>query len=202
MPPLDSSFITLTIIAYLVGSIPFGLLFTRLFTGMNLRNVGSGNIGATNALRAGGKLLGLLTLLADLAKGAIPVFIAVQLYEGHDMMVALVSAAAFFGHIFPVYLGFRGGKGVATLFGVTLPWLFWVAVTGFMVWLIVLLASRYVSIASMAAAMAFPIAAWMLDSGIIASITMAIFALTVLIRHESNIRHLLKGSEPKIGQHG
>jgi glycerol-3-phosphate acyltransferase PlsY len=199
---LDSSFITLTIIAYLVGSIPFGLLFTRLFTGMNLRNVGSGNIGATNALRAGGKLLGLLTLLADLAKGAIPVFIAVQLYEGHDMMVALVSAAAFFGHIFPVYLGFRGGKGVATLFGVTLPWLFWVAVTGFMVWLIVLLASRYVSIASMAAAMAFPIAAWMLDSGIIASITMAIFALTVLIRHESNIRHLLKGSEPKIGQHG
>jgi len=202
LPPLDSSFITLTIIAYLVGSIPFGLLFTRLFTGMNLRNVGSGNIGATNALRAGGKLLGLLTLLADLAKGAIPVFIAVQLYEGHDMMVALVSAAAFFGHIFPVYLGFRGGKGVATLFGVTLPWLFWVAVTGFMVWLIVLLASRYVSIASMAAAMAFPIAAWMLDSGIIASITMAIFALTVLIRHESNIRHLLKGSEPKIGQHG
>lgn len=197
---MDSNFIFLVACAYLVGSIPFGLLFTHLLTGKNLRNVGSGNIGATNALRTGGKLLGVLTLVADLAKGAIPVFIAINLYDNNDAVVALVAAAAFFGHIFPVYLRFKGGKGVATLFGVALPWLIWVAAATFMVWLVVLLASRYVSVASIAAAVAFPVVAWFLDAGFIISLSMGIFGLAVIIRHASNIQQLLDGTEPTIEQ--
>jgi len=196
---LDNHLLLLIIGAYLLGSIPFGLVFTRLWTGQNLRNLGSGNIGATNALRSGGKLLGLLTLAADLGKGALPVFASLHLFPANEPSVALVAAAAFYGHIFPVYLAFKGGKGVATLFGVALPWLPWVAFLAFLVWGIALAASRYVSLASVSSALAFPVAALMLNAGITATVTLAALGLTVIVRHAGNFRRLLDGTESKIG---
>jgi len=196
---LDNHLLLLIIGAYLLGSIPFGLVFTRLWTGKNLRNLGSGNIGATNALRSGGKLPGLLTLAADLGKGALPVFASLHLFSANEPSVALVAAAAFYGHIFPVYLAFKGGKGVATLFGVTLPWLPWVAFLAFLVWSIALAASRYVSLASVSSALAFPVAALMLNAGVTATVTLAALGLTVIVRHAGNFRRLLDGTESKIG---
>jgi len=196
---LDNHLLLLIIGAYLLGSIPFGLVFTRLWTGQNLRNLGSGNIGATNALRSGGKLLGLLTLAADLGKGALPVLLSLHFFPANEPSVALVAAAAFYGHVFPAYLTFKGGKGVATLFGVTLPWLPWVAFLAFLVWSIALAASRYVSLASVSSALAFPVAALMLNAGATASVTLAALGLTVIVRHAGNFRRLLDGTESKIG---
>jgi len=121
--------------AYLLGAIPFGLLFARWLTGKDPREHGSGNIGATNALRTSGKKVGILTLLADIGKGSLAVALAGYLQD--DMtLVAAVALAVFVGHVFPIYLKFKGGKGVATMFGVLIPWLPWVAIAAFVVWFI------------------------------------------------------------------
>jgi len=196
---LDNRLLFLIICAYLLGSIPFGLVFTRLLTGQNLRDLGSGNIGATNALRSAGKLLGLLTLIADLGKGALPVFAALQLFGDSDLKMALVASAAVYGHIFPVFLAFKGGKGVATMFGAILPWLPSVALLSFLVWGITLAISRYVSLASISSALVFPVAALLLHAGAITTVTLALLGLTVIARHASNLRRLRDGTESRIG---
>lgn len=195
---MDSFSIIAVVSAYLVGAVPFGLLFARLLTGKDPREHGSKNIGATNAMRTGGKLVGILTLVADIVKGSLPVAI-VLIVEAGEELVALVALAAFFGHIFPVYLGFKGGKGVASMFGVLIPWAPWVAVISFAVWLLVFRISRYVSMASMLAGATLPVAAWLLDGSFWLVGTGAILGGVMIMRHHANIRRLMAGEEPKAG---
>jgi len=184
--------------AYLLGAIPFGLLFSRWLTGKDPRQHGSGNIGATNALRTGGKVVGILTLSADIAKGALPVVAAVVLEAG-DAIVAAVALAAFLGHIFPVYLAFKGGKGVATMYGVLIPWLPLTALLSFVIWFIVFRLTRYVSLASILAGLALPLLAWGLQASVYAIDLCAALSIIMVLRHHANIRRLLAGEEPKTG---
>ncbi len=183
--------------AYLSGSIPFGLLFARWLTGKDPREHGSGNIGATNVSRTGGKTVGALTLAADMAKGALPVIWA--LHAGGDQLVAMTAAAAFLGHVFPVWLGFRGGKGVATMFGVLLPWQPMMAAIAFAVWLGALLIWRYVALASILAGFTLPVSAWALHASAPCRIAAALFCVLMLIRHQGNIRRMLAGTEDRVG---
>ncbi|MDT8375136.1 MAG: glycerol-3-phosphate 1-O-acyltransferase PlsY [Mariprofundaceae bacterium] len=186
------------IAAYLTGAIPFGLLFARWLTGKDPRSHGSGNIGATNAMRTGGRLVGVLTLLADILKGTIPVAIAIM-FDSEQLLIAAVALAAFTGHIFPVYLRFRGGKGVATMFGVVIPWMPWVAAGSFAVWLILFWLTRYVSLASIMAGVALPLFAWLLDASAEAITVCLLLGGLMTARHHSNISRLWAGSEPKTG---
>lgn len=195
---MDIITISAVVAAYLVGAVPFGLLFARLLTGKDPRDHGSKNIGATNALRTGGKLVGILTLLADIIKGAVPVA-AVIWVSGDERLVAAVALAAFFGHIFPLYLGFKGGKGVATMFGVLIPWMPWAALISFSIWLLLFRVSRYVSMASIAAGAVLPLAAWLLGGSVVAIGTCVLLGGVMIVRHHANIRRLLAGEELKAG---
>jgi len=190
--------------AYLLGAVPFGLLFSRWLTGKDPREHGSGNIGATNALRTGGKKVGILTLLADIGKGALAV--ALTDYLQDDMsLVAAVALAVFVGHVFPVYLKFKGGKGVATMFGVLIPWLPWVAIATFVAWFLLFKLTRYVSLASVLAAIMLPLFTWLF--GILswsANDPSSLFACVLLgglvvARHIGNMRRIWLGEEPKTG---
>lgn len=185
--------------AYLLGAVPFGLIFSRLISHRDPRQFGSGNIGATNALRTGGKLVGGLTLVADILKGVLPVALA-RAFGWDDVWTAAMALAAFFGHIFPIYLGFKGGKGVATMFGVILPWLPWAAVAAFVVWFVSLKIWHYVSLASILAGLALPPAVWLLGGSLPAIATAIVLAVMMTLRHVSNIQRLLNGSEPTTGQ--
>ena len=182
-------------LAYLVGSIPFGLLFARLAGAGDIRKMGSGNIGATNVLRFAGKVPAALTLLFDGGKGFVAVWVPFA-YLGPD--VAFFTAiAVFLGHLFPIWLKFRGGKGVATFLGVMLG-LSWEA--GFVtiaVWLIVAMAFRYSSLAALVAVTLAPVFGWFLGSPQVASIAI-IMAVLVWIRHAGNIRRLFSGREGRI----
>jgi glycerol-3-phosphate acyltransferase PlsY len=193
---MPQNVLILSLTSYFVGAIPFGILFARWLTGKDPREHGSGNTGATNALRTGGKKVGVLTLIADVLKGVIPVALALQL-EFNPSQVLIVALAAFFGHIFPVYLKFKGGKGVATMFGVLLPWAPITAVLAFAVWFIVFKVFRYVSIASIAAAFALPLIAWFMHDSDAALMACLIVGGAVTMRHHDNISRLLAGTETK-----
>lgn len=194
----------LILVAYLLGAIPFGLLFTRWFTGKDPREHGSGNIGATNAMRTGGKKVGICTLLADIAKGALPVAMVMSIQDNPHITNA-VALAAFLGHIFPIYLKFKGGKGVATMFGVLIPWLPWVAVAAFVVWLLLFKLTRYVSLASIVAGFLLPFLAWAFatlqhQAVPISTLTLCIsLAFLMITRHHENIVRLWQGTESKVG---
>jgi acyl phosphate:glycerol-3-phosphate acyltransferase len=181
-------------LGYLIGSIPFGLLLTRLAGRGDIRQIGSGSIGATNVLRTGSKSLAALTLLLDLAKGAAAVLIAQQ--WGHT--TALVAAGcAVLGHMFPVWLGFRGGKGVATALGVLIPLAWPVALAAALVWLIAALLFHYSSLAALIAAVAGAgLGAILADEG--TALLIAGIALLIILRHHTNIRRLLAGTESRI----
>jgi len=196
--------ITAILAAYLLGAIPFGLLFARWLTGKDPREHGSGNIGATNALRTSGKKVGILTLLADIAKGSLAVALANGLQN--DMtLVAAVALAVFVGHVFPIYLKFKGGKGVATMFGVLIPWLPWVAIATFIVWLLLFKLTRYVSLASLVAATMLPLFTWLFGMFLWSSndpsslFACVILGALVIARHVGNMRRILAGEEPKTG---
>lgn len=189
-------FFLAVVAAYLLGAVPFGLLFARLLTGKDPREHGSGNIGATNAMRTGGKRVGVITLLADILKGTIPVAIAIAL-DADELLIGAVALAAFFGHIFPVYLGFKGGKGVATMFGVVIPWMPWVAVGAFVVWLVVFKFSRYVSLASILAGVSLPLITLFLHASWISFGICMVLGGIMILRHQSNIQRLISGEEPK-----
>jgi glycerol-3-phosphate acyltransferase PlsY len=194
------AYVILTIAgAYLIGAIPFGLLFSRLLTGKDPRQHGSGNIGATNAMRTGGKAVGILTLAADLLKGAIPVGLSIH-WHTSEWLTAGIALAAYIGHCFPVYLAFKGGKGVATMFGVVLPWQPWIAVLAFAIWLLSLRIWRYVSVSSMLAAGSLPLIAWGFGSHPAFLASAGTLGLLTLIRHRANIARLLHHEEPKVGQ--
>jgi glycerol-3-phosphate acyltransferase PlsY len=184
---------------YLFGSIPFGLLLTRWAGLGDIRSIGSGSIGATNVLRTGNKSLAAATLLLDAGKGAL----AVGLFRflGPPDAALWAGLGAVVGHLFPVWLGFKGGKGFATALGVLLTAAWPVGIVPCAVWLIVAGIGRMSSLATLAAIAAAPVGALFLADGKIAWLALAI-AVLVIARHHENIRRLLAGTEPRIGQHG
>jgi glycerol-3-phosphate acyltransferase PlsY len=189
------SFLIMLIAAYLIGAIPTGVVLTRLFGTADIRKAGSGNIGATNVYRVAGKKLGILTLIGDALKGALPVLIAMKLMALGDAQVGAVAAAAFIGHCYPVYLGFKGGKGVATALGIYLV-LSPLAVLGaFAVFALVLWKWRYVSLSSISAAAAIPLLVYFIEGNLALVVTSLFIGLVVILRHHQNIQRLLSGSE-------
>jgi glycerol-3-phosphate acyltransferase PlsY len=203
---------------YLLGAIPFGLILTKLAGQGDIRQMGSGNIGATNVLRTGNKGLAALTLLLDSGKGAIAVLLAIALYpawlswfEGrsaptvHATDVLIWSCVAGFsavlGHIFPVWLGFRGGKGVATALGVFFALAWPVGLACAATWLAVAALFRFSSLAALVAMILAPLYACLWAPPLVPSFTLAI-AVLVIAKHHGNIRRLLKGEEPRIGKSG
>jgi glycerol-3-phosphate acyltransferase PlsY len=186
------------LLGYLLGSIPFGLLLTRMSGAGDLRSVGSGNIGATNVLRTGRKGLAAATLLLDLGKGAAAVLLARAIGPEYAVLGAL---GAFLGHCFPVWLKFRGGKGVATYAGIALALAWPVGLIYAATWIGVLLVSRISSLGGIAAAIAAPIAAAFWGQFEIAILFIAL-TLMVLWKHRANIDRLLQGQEPRIGKNG
>jgi glycerol-3-phosphate acyltransferase PlsY len=192
---------TLAVVAiggYLLGSIPFGVIAARLGGAGDLRKVGSGNIGATNVLRTGRKDLAALTLIGDVGKGVIAVLIARAL--AGETAAALAGGAAFLGHLFPVWLGFKGGKGVATFFGVLLAVAWPVGALAALTWIAVAALLRWSSLAALVAAAVSPLFAFATDQPTPVAALAAFMAVLIYIRHTENIRRLLKGQEPKIGK--
>ena len=189
----------LILIAYLLGSIPFGVLVTRAWGSVDLRRVGSGNIGATNVLRAVGKGPAALTLLGDIGKGAFAVGLG-RWWGVSPTVLAMVALAAVLGHLLPVFGGFRGGKGVATTLGVVLAAMPAVGGLLLLLWLAVAGIWRYSSLAALVASVALPLLAWWLDGRpamVVLGITLLLF---VSVRHRGNIVRLWQGTEGKIGQ--
>ena len=186
-------------IGYLLGSIPFGLLLTRLSGKGDVRNIGSGNIGATNVLRTGSKALAALTLVLDMFKGAAAVWIAQNYLPQGTALDQAAAAGALIGHLYPVWLKFRGGKGVATLFGILLVLWPTGALVYAIVWLTLLFTLRISSAAGMAAAASAPIAAAIFGVEALLPI-LAGFALLVIWKHRANIARLRSGEEPRIGR--
>ncbi|MGZ8364578.1 MAG: glycerol-3-phosphate 1-O-acyltransferase PlsY [Caulobacteraceae bacterium] len=183
---------------YLLGSIPFGVIATRLGGIGDIRKVGSGNIGATNVLRTGRKDLAALTLVGDGSKGAVALLLA-RFLIGEDAAM-LAGGAAFIGHLFPVWLKFRGGKGVATFFGVLLAAAWPVGLLAGASWIAMAVLFRYSSLAALTAAAAAPLFMFAMDQSPVSKLYLTV-AMTVLIyiRHAENIRRLMRGEEPRIG---
>jgi glycerol-3-phosphate acyltransferase PlsY len=182
---------------YLCGSIPFGIVLTRLAGGPDLRTIGSGNIGATNVLRTGNKPLAAATLAGDMLKGTAAVAVTAAVFGHHAAIYA--AAGAFLGHLFPVWLGFKGGKGVATYIGILLGFGAWIALIAFCVlWLVIAASTRYSSLAALVASAATPVVLWVDEDFSEAKL---FFVLTVLLwyMHRANISRLLAGTEGKIG---
>jgi len=186
----------LIIAAYLLGSVPSGYVLGRI-AGVDVRKAGSGNVGATNVARVAGKKHGILTLLADAAKGYIPTFVALHLGMSLPIML-LVAIAAFLGHLYPVFLRFKGGKGVATGLGVFLALVPWITLVLVAVFAIVTLSSRFVSLGSMSAAVAAPIALWLAAYPPLMVQMGAFLAAMIILRHGSNIKRLLAGTESRV----
>jgi len=187
------------VIGYLLGSIPFGLLLTRVAGTADLRSIGSGNIGATNVLRTGRKGLAAATLLLDMLKGTVAVIIAGSL--GGPNAAMLAALGAFLGHLFPVWLKFRGGKGVAVYIGVLLG-LFWPAAVVFcLVWLATAVTSRYSSLSALVASVVTPLFLWWFGHAALASL-FAVLTLLLFYMHRENIKRLQAGTEGRIGQTG
>lgn len=183
------------VFAYLLGSVPIGFLLGSL-SGLDIRRAGSGNIGATNVARVVGKGQGLATLLGDAAKGFIPAFLSLQL--GYSLAATeLVGLAAFVGHLYPVFLRFKGGKGVATAFGVFLGLAPMATLLLVGVFLIVVFVSRVVSLASLVAASLAPVVFWLFSYPLFLVGLSLLISLGIILRHRENIQRLLSGAEPK-----
>jgi glycerol-3-phosphate acyltransferase PlsY len=185
--------------AYLLGSIAFGILVSRLFGLPDPRTVGSGNIGATNVMRSGKKMAAFLTLAGDVFKGWLPVWLALQA----NMLMWVVAAcglAVFFGHLYPIFYKFRGGKGVATAFGVMLAISPWLGLVTLITWLLVFAVSRYSSLAAIIAALFAPVYAWYLLPYKDYILAVAVMTLFLIWRHRTNIQKLIAGTEAGFGK--
>ncbi|MBB5685190.1 glycerol-3-phosphate 1-O-acyltransferase PlsY [Sphingobium boeckii] len=183
------------LIGYLLGSIPFGLILTRVSGAGDLRTIGSGNIGATNVLRTGRKGIAAATLLLDIGKGAAAVLIAGALFPGGAVLAAI---GAFFGHLYPIWLKFRGGKGVAVLMGIALALSPVCGLVFALMWIGMLLVTRISSVGGMSAAIALPVTAAILGDFELVALFLAL-SLMVIWKHRENIARLLSGTEPRIG---
>jgi glycerol-3-phosphate acyltransferase PlsY len=190
---------------YLLGSIPFGVIATRLGGAGDVRSIGSGNIGATNVLRTGRKDLAAITLLGDGGKGAVAVLIAWLLTrhagtQAQATLTALAGGSAFLGHLFPVWLKFKGGKGVATFFGTLLAAAWPVGIAAGATWIVMAFLFRMSSLAALTAAALAPIFVFLLDRPYPIAVMALFMGVLIYIRHKDNIGRLLKGQEPKIGK--
>jgi len=189
------------LLSYLLGAVPFGLVFSKLFSDVDVRTIGSGNIGATNVLRAAGKKAAVLTLLMDTMKGLVPVLIVKFLFQD-DAITVLSGAAAILGHNFPVYLKFRGGKGVATSYGVVVAVAPWTGLLCLIIWALVAYIWRFSSLSALVSFACYPGLTFFITSpqskpyGLLA---LFIFGM-IYYRHRDNIKRLLSGTEPKIGK--
>jgi glycerol-3-phosphate acyltransferase PlsY len=199
---MNTAFLPVSIIlSYLLGAVPFGLLFSKLFSDIDVRTVGSGNIGATNVLRAAGKKAAVLTLLADASKGLIPVLLVKSIFHD-DTATVLSGAAAILGHNFPVYLKFKGGKGVATSYGVVLGVAPWTGFISLIIWILAAFAWRYSSLAALVSFAGYVGLTFFATSPVSKSyglLSLFIFGM-IYYRHRENIKRLLAGREPKIGK--
>lgn len=197
MAPIQAAYL---LGAYLVGAIPFGLLFGKALGGIDVRAVGSGNIGATNVLRAAGKKAAILTLIADCLKGLLPVVLAATLFSG-ELISVLSGVAAILGHNFPVYLGFKGGKGVATSFGVVLAIAPGTGLACLIVWAAAALIWKFSSLSALIAFTLYPLTTFAVhgDSKPQGFLSLFVFGM-IYFRHRENIKRLIEGTEPKIGQ--
>ena len=187
------------LLGYVLGSIPFGLLLTRAAGVGDVRAIGSGNIGATNVLRTGRKGLAAATLVLDAAKGAAAVLAATWLWPDQPQFPGIAAIGAFLGHLYPVWLRFRGGKGVATLIGIVAALHWPCALIIGAVWLLMLAVTRYSSVAGMTAAIAAPVSAAVMARFDLALLFLG-FALLVLWKHRANISRLVAGIEPRVGK--
>ncbi len=185
-------------LGYALGSIPFGLILTSLSGAGDLRAIGSGNIGATNVLRTGRKGIAAATLLLDLLKALTAVLLARHFWPGHEALAAL---GAILGHCFPVWLRFKGGKGVASMMGASLGLAWPIGLAYAVTWLGLLAITRISSLAGMTAALVAPVIAWWLGHGDYA-LVLAVIAVLVLILHRGNIQRLAAGTEPRVGSKG
>ena len=193
---MDGATILALVVGYLLGSIPFGLLLTRLAGKGDIREIGSGNIGATNVLRTGSKGLAAATLFLDAWKGAAAVMIAQRLWPD---AVNFAAAGALIGHLYPLWLRFKGGKGVATMLGILVPLLWQAAGIYAALWVGLLLVLRISSVAGIAAAASAPVTAPLLGKEAIFPMLLG-FALLVIWKHRENIRRLARGEEPRVGR--
>lgn len=194
---MDSNFfITAVAIGYVLGSLPYGLILVKMFYGIDIRSIGSGNIGATNVLRTGHKWLALLTLFLDAFKGAIAILI-VKYYLGYDAnYVAIAGLSAIMGHMYPVWLGFKGGKGVATFFGIILAFNPLIFLISGLTWLVSAVITKYSSLSALLAVIVFPISCYFLDNSLF-SVALVI-SIMILYKHQDNIKRLIQGTESKI----
>ncbi|PYF11070.1 acyl-phosphate glycerol-3-phosphate acyltransferase [Rhodobacter viridis] len=186
-------------LGYLLGSVPFGVVITKAFGLGDLRKIGSGNIGATNVLRTGNKAAAAATLILDGAKGAVAVLIARALLEGNDTAAVVAGGAAFIGHLYPVWLKFKGGKGVATFLGtlIALHWALGLAACA--TWLVAAAVGRISSLSALVAAAGAVPLAFLLGDQAYMPVT-ALMAVLIFVRHRANIERILAGTEPKIGK--
>lgn len=183
--------------AYLIGAIPTGVILTKLSGAEDIRKVGSGNIGATNVYRTAGRKLGILTLIGDVLKGALPVLAVSLSGQFTDEIVAMTAVAAFVGHCYPIYLRFQGGKGVATALGIFLVLAPLSVLVGFFVFVGLLLAFKYISLSSISAAATVPIVVILTGANTPLVAASLFMAAMMILRHRSNIERLIKGQEPK-----
>lgn len=198
LPVIEHSILNIFLIAitgYLIGSIPFGIIIAKIMGLGNLRNIGSGNIGATNVLRTGNKLAAILTLIFDLSKSAVVVILAHQLFD--DSAAQIAGLASFLGHCFPVWLGFKGGKGVATFIGITLA-LYWPAgILTCLTWILIAYISRISSLSALLSSISSIVWIWIcgMPNAIFIMIILTIF---IWVRHKENIKRIIKNTEPRI----
>ena len=196
-------FVILPLFAYLLGSIPWGLVLTRLFTSIDIRQLGSGNIGATNVRRVAGTTLGALTLAGDVLKGAFPVWLAVTITAPNELWgeiyISLVAIAAFSGHLYPVYMKFKdGGKGVATAGGCFVVISPMACVVAILIFILFICLFKRVSASSLAAVAALPVAVWYVTGSGVLTGCAVVTAIFIYFRHIDNIKRLLTGAEPSI----
>ncbi len=194
-----TAIVILIILAYILGSVPSGYVLGKL-AGIDVRNAGSGNIGAANVARAVGKRQGALTLVADIAKGFLPVLMAIQL-ELEPLAIAFTAVAAFLGHLYPLFLNFQGGKGVATALGALLAITPVATLVLLALFALVAFSSRIVSLSAMAAAVAAPLVLWLCSQPPVIIGMGFFFAAMIVLRHHGNIQRLLAGTEPRFGEH-
>jgi glycerol-3-phosphate acyltransferase PlsY len=188
--------------AYLLGSLPFAVIVSRLFRLADPRSYGSKNPGATNVLRSGNKLAAALTLLLDALKGTLAVLLATKYAEslGGDAGIAVVMVAVFVGHLFPIFLRFRGGKGVATALGICFAVAWWLGVAVIAVWLVMALLFRYSSLASLTGTVFAPVFYWFMAGQPEIMLALLLIAVGIVVRHAANIKKLVAGKESRIGK--
>jgi len=192
----------LPVFAYLLGSIPWGLVFTRLFTSVDIRQQGSGNIGTTNVSRIAGSTLGLLTFSGDVLKGAAPVYLAFILAGDNprsgDLLISISALAAFFGHLYPLFMKFKdGGKGVATCAGCFVVLSPLACLSALLTFILVLFSSKRVSAGSLAAAAVLPGVVWFSTESIPVTVSAGLMTVFIFVRHGENIKRMISGIEPK-----